>query len=243
MPLILGNIEFRDFEVPETIRFGGTQRLALHRLAGGQRVLEPLGHEDADVEFAGTLSGPGAVDRAKKLEQLCRTGAVSTLGWDAYYHSVIVRQFTADYSSDTWIPYRLSCVVVAQPTANDRDRSLRRHTEIVQGLDAAIALDSAQADSIRKVVQQLHVAGAPDSDMTRYDVVAADLGRLGTTADEQFASIDVLARNDGAVSLDLSQSTYFELARTYEWARAIAVAALVRAYVRQAAVLVGPTGR
>ncbi len=38
--LFLGPIVFADFEIPESINFGGTQRLAIHRLAGGGRVIE-----------------------------------------------------------------------------------------------------------------------------------------------------------------------------------------------------------
>ena len=52
-PVILGPIALQGFEVPESITIGGAQRLAIHRLPGGARVIDALGPDDA----AGTAGG------------------------------------------------------------------------------------------------------------------------------------------------------------------------------------------
>ena len=47
----LGSVSFRSFEVPATINVGGAQRLAVHRLLGGIRVIDALGRDDSDISF------------------------------------------------------------------------------------------------------------------------------------------------------------------------------------------------
>lgn len=115
--LILGPVVFEQFEVPEEINFGGWQRIAVHRLAGGGRILDALGADEPEICFAGVFSGPNSVTRARSLDVLRRTGEPIPLIWDSFYYTVLVRQFAATYTSATWIPYSVSCAVVRDEAA------------------------------------------------------------------------------------------------------------------------------
>ena len=55
--LVLGPVLFREFEVPARINFGGRQRVVVHALPGGARVIDVLGRDDAQISFAGIFSG------------------------------------------------------------------------------------------------------------------------------------------------------------------------------------------
>jgi len=110
--LLLGPIAFQDFEVPASINIGGTQRLAIHRLPGGMRVIDALGRDDADIAFAGTFSGPDATLRARSIDEMRVSGLSMPLTWDVFFYSVIIKKFEADYRSARWIPYRMTCTVV-----------------------------------------------------------------------------------------------------------------------------------
>ncbi|HTW27873.1 MAG TPA: hypothetical protein VME92_12155 [Acetobacteraceae bacterium] len=114
-PLLLGPVTFVGFEVPERLTFGGRQRLAIHRLPGGARVIDAMGPDDAELAWAGVFSGPDAADRARTLDALRIAGAMLPLTWDAFLYSVIISCFQADYASPWWIPYRISCTVVLDP--------------------------------------------------------------------------------------------------------------------------------
>jgi hypothetical protein len=61
--ITLGGIVFEAFEVPEQIEFGGRQRMAIHDLPGGGRVIDVLGPTDSDLVFSGIFSGSGAGTR------------------------------------------------------------------------------------------------------------------------------------------------------------------------------------
>ena len=110
--LTLGPVAFAGFELPSSVTFGGRQRLAIHRLPGGVRVIDALGPEPADISFSGIFSGPDAADRARLLDTLRVTGLALPLTWDAFLYNVILEHFEADYRSPWWIPYRLSCTVL-----------------------------------------------------------------------------------------------------------------------------------
>ena len=109
---ILGPVVFQDFEVAAGIGFGGEQRLAVHKLPGGVRVIDALGRDDAEITVNGIFSGEDATLRARLLDELRASGAVLPLTWDVFFYSVVIRNFQADYQNGYWIPYRLACTVL-----------------------------------------------------------------------------------------------------------------------------------
>jgi len=115
--LTLGGVPFQDFEVPEQIRFGGSQRLAVHELIGGGRVVDALGDDAGEISFSGIFSGADASARAQTLDAACALGAVVPLVWDGFYYSVVIAEFAAAYTKPWWIPFALRCAVVADPAA------------------------------------------------------------------------------------------------------------------------------
>ena len=102
--LLLGPIVFQDFEIPSGINFGGRQRLALHRLPGGFRVIDALGRDDAQISFAGIFTGSDATLRARSLDELRVAGIALPLTWDVLFYTVLISDFHADYRNGWWIP-------------------------------------------------------------------------------------------------------------------------------------------
>jgi len=110
--LLIGPVLLQDFELPERVLWGGRQRLAVHRLPGGRRVVDAMGRDDADIVWSGVFSGADAVLRARELDLMRATGGVWPLTWGSFFYSVVVARFDADYSRENWIPYRIACTVL-----------------------------------------------------------------------------------------------------------------------------------
>ena len=89
--LTLGPVAFAGFELPSSITIGGHQRLAIHRLPGGLRIIDALGPDPADIAFSGIFTGPDAADRARLLDALRVAGAALPLAWDAFMYTVVRR--------------------------------------------------------------------------------------------------------------------------------------------------------
>jgi hypothetical protein len=115
--LTLGPVAFAGFELPSSITLGGRQRLAIHKLPGGLRIIDALGPDPADLAWSGIFTGPDAADRARILDTLRVAGLQLLLAWDAFLYTVVIENFEADYRSPWWIPYRISCAVLRDEAA------------------------------------------------------------------------------------------------------------------------------
>lgn len=116
--LLLGPVTFQDFELPASINFGGKQRLALHRLPGGGRVIDALGRDDAQIHFSGIFSGSDATLRARSLDELRAAGTPLPLTWDVFFYTILISDFRADYRNGWWIPYQITCTVIRDEAAD-----------------------------------------------------------------------------------------------------------------------------
>lgn len=110
--LSLGPVLFAAFEIPETIDFGGGQRLAVHDLPGGTRVIDLLGPVPSDIIWSGIFSGVDATSRARLLDRLRVQGQPLTLSWDVYSYSVVIRQLVVQYHNAAWVPYHIRVAVL-----------------------------------------------------------------------------------------------------------------------------------
>lgn len=116
-PVVLGDVSFTRWEVPEQITIGGQQQLTVHRLPGGTRIVDVMGRDDAPVAWAGLLLGPEAMARALELDELRVDGRPVALMFGGYYYTVVVEAFAAEYRREAEIAYRISCVVIRDESA------------------------------------------------------------------------------------------------------------------------------
>jgi len=111
--VVLGQVAFRDFEVPEKINFGTKHIINRHTLIGGQRVLDKMGPSPEDIRWQGRFRGNDALQRAKAVEALAISGEEVTLSWGALTYQVVVEHFDPDYERRYEIPYKI-CVIVSE---------------------------------------------------------------------------------------------------------------------------------
>lgn len=201
--LILGPVVFQDFEAAAGIRFGGEQRIIVHKLPGGTRVIDSLGRDDAEITLSGTFSGPDGTLRARMLDELRAEGSVLPLTWDVFFYSVVIRDFQADYRNSYWIPYRLACTVLRDEAAALLEAGLSLVGSIVadvaaaagqslSGIDfstAASAVASPGATTLRtgSYNQAFGALGAVQSSTT------AGLSNVGTSLDMASATLATTA--------------------------------------------------
>lgn len=110
--LLIGPVLLEAFELPSRVGWGGRQRLAVHRLPGGRRVIDAMGRDDADITWEGVFTGSDAVFRARAIDLMRAGGRVWPLSWGSFFYSVVVGRFEANYERENWIPYRIACTVL-----------------------------------------------------------------------------------------------------------------------------------
>jgi hypothetical protein len=185
--LQLGAISFQDFELPERIRFGGKQRLAVHTLPGGMRVIDAMGRDDADISWSGMFSSADAADRARSLDLMRAEGGAWTLSWDTFCYLVVIRSFDASYEHVNWVPYRISCTVVQDLAQAVTELVASAATSVLGDLASILTIDTSAA------IAAVGVAGALSPGTTAYAGAVAAVGSLMTQAQAGMASAgDVL---------------------------------------------------
>jgi hypothetical protein len=173
--LLLGPVSFQGFELPARIGFGGRQTLAVHVLPGGARVIDAMGRDDTDIAWSGAFSGPDAADRARLLDAMRAAGAVLPLAWDAFCYLVVIRAFEAVYEQAFWVPYRVSCTVVADQAQSPAILA----TSLLTGLLGDLASVTADGMDAVAAVAALGASGATAPGTGAY---AAALGAVGQLA-------------------------------------------------------------
>lgn len=171
----LGFVQLQSFEVPAAIGFGGRQRMAVHDLPGGGRVIDVMGGADEEIVFSGIISGEDADTRAQLLDALRISGASLPLSWDEQYFIVIIAEARFDYRKSWWIPYQLRCVVrsnlVYGAVATAASAVLSIVTDLAQ---AATSLDLVPA-SLTQAQASLAQTGATTPGTAAYGTSLSDL--------------------------------------------------------------------
>lgn len=118
-PLTLGDVIFDsgDYSVPEKINFGGKQTLAVHKLIGGQRVIDAMGVDDAEIKWSGRFQGPLSTLRARSLDALRQSGKQVTLSWNSFSYQVVVSETVLNFERWYQVTYEVTCVIVSNPSS------------------------------------------------------------------------------------------------------------------------------
>ena len=140
--LLIGPVLLQDFELPERIAWGGAQRMAVHRLPGGQRVIDSMGRDDFDIVWRGIFTGSDAGLRARAIDLMRADGGVWPLTWSSFFYSVVVARFDADYTRENWIPYRIACTVLRDEAEAVVETGLSLAAGVLADVATAAGLDT-----------------------------------------------------------------------------------------------------
>ena len=160
--LILGPVVLSDFEVASGVNFGGAQALAVHDLPGGQRVIDALGRRDGPITA-----------RARMIDELRGQGLPLPLIWDAFFYTVVIREFTADYECGWWIPYRIACTVLRDEAAAAVDTVASLAGAVLGDVGAAVAAAAPAGIDLSALPAALSVTGSTVAGTAAYGTAYA----------------------------------------------------------------------
>lgn len=222
--VVLGPVTLRGFEVPEQIVFGGGQRVAVHELIGGGRVVDTLGAAAEEIVFAGVFSGPDAALRMQSLDAARAAGLVLPLSWGNFSYSVIITEFSSHYQKPWWVPYALRLVVVEDVVA------VLASTLLQAGLDIASAGGFAGAVGVS-------LSGVNDQSLAGFGPASAGLAHvIGLAADQ------IESATTGLAITNVAQTGAAAVLQVVDASARQASAVAAQAYLGRAAANVGMVG-
>lgn len=96
-PVILGHLVLTGIEVPDHLQVGGRQMMVIHRLPGGQRIIDALGNDPGRLELRGRFLGANAQGRAQSIEQMRNAGKAISFSAAGLSLSVLISDFSYRY--------------------------------------------------------------------------------------------------------------------------------------------------
>ena len=135
--VLLGDIVFQRREVPDHMPWGGEQKLAIHTLLGGTRVIDAMGPNPHPIQWSGLFFGTAATDRARRVDAMKDQGGQVSLHWGSFSYQVVIHKFLPVYKHEWEVHYEISCEVVTQSTSGATNTL---DTSINNDLNTVIAL-------------------------------------------------------------------------------------------------------
>jgi hypothetical protein len=107
---------FGRFEIPESINFGGEQRMTVHERVGGSRVVDVMGASPDDIEWSGHFVGAQGLSRAQYIDGIRKSGQKWVLSWSKLRFEVVIKSFKCDFKQFYRLNYRIAFEVVQDLT-------------------------------------------------------------------------------------------------------------------------------
>lgn len=140
--LVLGGISFDGFSTPSKMGAGGKQHMVVHKLPGGQRVIDTLGPDEDNIAWGGEFFGNDAFANALALDGMRAAGQVIPLMFGGQFRSVIIDHFEFKVRRlPVWVEYSISCMVYQNPSLGGLGGSIGTIDTLILGdLSLAIGL-------------------------------------------------------------------------------------------------------
>ena len=107
-PLTLGGITFEDFEVPDSLKFPLKLAHHVHKLIGGDIVIDTNGPSPEHCKWSGRFRGANAASRCRAIASMLKDGAEVALSFGSFFALGVIVEFDPDYHREYEIPYSIS---------------------------------------------------------------------------------------------------------------------------------------
>ena len=180
-PVTLGGLLLQGVEVPSRLAVGGDQALTVHKLIGGDRVIQAMGPDPAPITLEGMFTGAGALSRALQLTALRDAGQPVRLGYAGVSLMVVIRPAGYTYQQQgAVIPFQVT--VEIQPTVASTASSTPSALSALVGPDVASAVTAVSNTVAQVSAYAGAVAGQLQAVVGQVAPVASLIGAGGLLA-------------------------------------------------------------
>ncbi|MBS1050463.1 hypothetical protein [Gluconobacter japonicus] len=114
----LGSVTLTGPEVPDGLRAGGEQVLVIHRLPGGDKVIDNGGNDPYRLSLTGRFQGTNALTRAQSIDTMRLAAKAVTFAAAGSSWQVLIRSYAYTYAQKgAVIQYELELEVIPSSTS------------------------------------------------------------------------------------------------------------------------------
>ena len=154
----LGPFEFRGMELPADMPFGGEQRMSVHKMPGGKRVIDVMGDDPTDINWSGMFFSVDALARAQQVDAIRIAGKPVMLRWRNFMYAVLVKSFVVQDRQPGYCTYSISCTVLQDMSKPATVSVIAPIVQAYSDINTALGLVSALATSPAPVATAIGAA-------------------------------------------------------------------------------------
>jgi hypothetical protein len=177
----LGDVTFSGIEVPEKITWGGRQSTSRQVSPGGAVNVSNMGIIYPPIRWSGYFEGFTALSRSRLLYQMLNDGAPVTLSWNDKLYTVNIIEYAADDGLPGWVPYRITCDVIADQTLAGASASPSLLSSVASDLGSALGITPDDLSAVGTAITQAQTVAQAIGTLTGGSAAALQLqGALST---------------------------------------------------------------
>lgn len=187
------------FECPQMLNGGGKQKLAVHDLIGGKRIVDAMGNMNDDIAWHGSFLGITAFDEASYLGYLRNQGNDLIFTYGFFKYLVKIKEFKFTTKPNFLVDYHIVLTVV-------EDQTQPVTIKVPSAFDETVLNDLIEAGELATLVRDPSVT----STLALLDAAVNAMTTPGNTNPAQLAA--AIAAANSAVNTAAQALAAFEAA-------------------------------
>ena len=132
MRVVLGGMELRTTEKPDSVQHGGGQMLAVNTFPGGNVSIQNFGSTYREISWEGWFEGVDAMERMYKIGNMRQKGNAIDFVTEAYTQKVVIKDFEPDHRTNFFIPFSITLQRVVQITKQTPKEAVDKTAETIK---------------------------------------------------------------------------------------------------------------
>ena len=181
-PITLAGVTLTGAQAPSDFTVGGAQQVVIHKLPGGDRVINAIGNDPNRLTLAGTFFGPNTASYYTQLVSYRATGTPQTLSIMGQSILAVVVGFRYTLTQrGAVVPYSIELEVIPQLASTQSIAGTSALSSLI-GLDAASALTSVTTTIAGAATYVESAVGTAQTIVGEVTPIATLIGVGGTLA-------------------------------------------------------------
>ena len=136
MRVVLGGMELRTTEKPDSVQHGGGQMLAVNTFPGGNVSIQNFGSTYREISWEGWFEGVDAMERMYKIGNMRQKGNAIDFVTEAYTQRVVIKEFQPEHRTNFFIPFSITLQRVVQITKQAPKEAVDKTAEEIKTAEA-----------------------------------------------------------------------------------------------------------
>lgn len=132
MRVVLGGMELRTTEKPDSVQHGGGQMLAVNTFPGGNVSIQNFGSTYREISWEGWFEGVDAMERMYKIGNMRQKGNAIDFVTEAYTQRVVIKEFQPEHRTNFFIPFSITLQRVVQITKQTPKEAVDKTAETIK---------------------------------------------------------------------------------------------------------------